>query len=156
MCAATVVCSSNPHRGGCSFIGHTAVQMHSYGAKSTSTPTLTIPARAHPPFCPLTPPPPPCPCPQAWQEQYSIVFDAGSTGSRIHVFKFGIPASTQAGGLRLIGDTFVQIKPGLSAYASGSLCPPALIVAHAMSVFVSNHLRPTPMLRVPAQPRPNS
>ncbi|KAG2445302.1 hypothetical protein HYH02_008769 [Chlamydomonas schloesseri] len=45
--------------------------------------------------------------------KYAIVFDAGSTGSRIHVFKF-----EQAGGeLKLISDTFEQLKPGLSSYA---------------------------------------
>lgn len=45
--------------------------------------------------------------------KFAIVFDAGSTGSRIHVFKF-----EQAGGeLKLISDTFEQLKPGLSSFA---------------------------------------
>ncbi|KAI8471404.1 MAG: nucleoside phosphatase GDA1/CD39 [Monoraphidium minutum] len=43
---------------------------------------------------------------------YSIVLDAGSTGSRIHVFKF----ERAGGGLKLISDTFEQLKPGLSAF----------------------------------------
>jgi hypothetical protein len=43
---------------------------------------------------------------------YNIVLDAGSTGSRIHVFKF-----EKAGGeLKLISDTFEQLKPGLSSF----------------------------------------
>jgi Golgi nucleoside diphosphatase len=43
---------------------------------------------------------------------YSIVLDAGSTGSRIHVFKF----SKQGSSFNLISDEFKQTKPGLSAY----------------------------------------
>lgn len=45
--------------------------------------------------------------------KYAIVFDAGSTGSRIHVFKF----EQDGGQLKLISDTFEQLKPGLSSYA---------------------------------------
>ena len=45
--------------------------------------------------------------------RYAIVFDAGSTGSRIHVFKF----SMEDGELKLESDTFEQLKPGLSSYA---------------------------------------
>ncbi|GLI70304.1 hypothetical protein VaNZ11_015254 [Volvox africanus] len=45
--------------------------------------------------------------------KYAIVFDAGSTGSRIHVFKF----EQTDGDLKLISDTFEQLKPGLSSYA---------------------------------------
>ncbi len=50
--------------------------------------------------------------------RYAIVFDAGSTGSRIHVFKFTV----QGGSLDLESDTFEQLKPGLSSYADD---PPA-------------------------------
>jgi len=45
--------------------------------------------------------------------RYAIVLDAGSTGSRIHVFKF----EQGDEGLKLISDTFQQLKPGLSAFA---------------------------------------
>lgn len=41
--------------------------------------------------------------------RYSVVFDAGSTGSRVHVFKF----AETGGSLELVSDTFEQLKPGL-------------------------------------------
>jgi len=46
--------------------------------------------------------------------QYAVVFDAGSTGSRVHVFKF---ERAHGGELKLISDTFEQLKPGLSSFA---------------------------------------
>lgn len=46
-------------------------------------------------------------------EKYAIVIDAGSTGSRVHIFRF----TTADGKLELETDTFEQLKPGLSAYA---------------------------------------
>ena len=46
--------------------------------------------------------------------QYALMIDAGSTGSRIHVYKFHncFDAPT------LEHETFEQIKPGLSSYAN--------------------------------------
>lgn len=49
------------------------------------------------------------------KDVYAIVFDAGSTGSRVHVFKFRILPD---GLLRLDKELFKTTKPGLSAYAS--------------------------------------
>lgn len=46
--------------------------------------------------------------------QYGIMFDAGSTGTRIHVFKFQINDKEAP---KLDHETFQAIKPGLSAYA---------------------------------------
>lgn len=58
---------------------------------------------------------------QAWRNasaggasRYSLVVDAGSTGSRIHIFKFN-PGPD--GELELEFDKFEQLKPGLSAHA---------------------------------------
>lgn len=46
--------------------------------------------------------------------KYAIVFDAGSTGSRVHVYRFD---ETEDGSLALVDDTFEQLKPGLSSFA---------------------------------------
>ncbi|XP_035848132.1 ectonucleoside triphosphate diphosphohydrolase 6-like isoform X1 [Sander lucioperca] len=46
--------------------------------------------------------------------QYGIMFDAGSTGTRIHIFKFQIDNKEAP---KLAHETFRAIKPGLSAYA---------------------------------------
>ena len=47
-------------------------------------------------------------------ERYAIVIDAGSTGSRIHIFKF---LEGAGGALQLQFDKFDQLRPGLSSYA---------------------------------------
>ncbi len=47
--------------------------------------------------------------------RYAVVFDAGSTGSRVHVFRF--EQAGENGPLKLKSDTFEQLKPGLSSYA---------------------------------------
>nr|XP_033792881.1 ectonucleoside triphosphate diphosphohydrolase 6 isoform X2 [Geotrypetes seraphini] len=45
---------------------------------------------------------------------YGIMFDAGSTGTRIHIFRFKqMPKETP----KLAHETFKALKPGLSAYA---------------------------------------
>ncbi|XP_029768710.1 ectonucleoside triphosphate diphosphohydrolase 6 isoform X2 [Terrapene carolina triunguis] len=45
---------------------------------------------------------------------YGIMFDAGSTGTRIHIFKFTQKSKETP---RLTHETFKALKPGLSAYA---------------------------------------
>ena len=48
------------------------------------------------------------------REKWAVVIDAGSTGSRVHIFKFLIGSG---GNLELQFDKFDQLKPGLSSYA---------------------------------------
>lgn len=47
---------------------------------------------------------------------YGIVFDAGSTGTRIHIYTFHQRAAGSP--LELDGEIFESVKPGLSAYAN--------------------------------------
>ncbi|XP_034041178.1 ectonucleoside triphosphate diphosphohydrolase 6 isoform X2 [Thalassophryne amazonica] len=46
--------------------------------------------------------------------RYGIMFDAGSTGTRVHIFKFQMGHDEAP---KLVQETFRAIKPGLSAYA---------------------------------------
>ena len=48
--------------------------------------------------------------------QYVLMVDAGSMGSRIHVYKFNYCNATP----ELEGDTFAHVEPGLSSYDSDS------------------------------------
>lgn len=63
-----------------------------------------------PPHAPHRPPP----SEAAVRFRYGIMFDAGSTGTRIHVFKFQLEHNEAP---KLAHETFKAIKPGLSAYA---------------------------------------
>ncbi|XP_047979315.1 apyrase-like isoform X1 [Salvia hispanica] len=83
-------------------------------------------------------------------EKYAVVFDAGSTGSRVHVFRFDRDMS-----LLQIGhdyELFVAIKPGLSSYekdpkaAADSLKP---LLEQAEEV-IPQQLRATTPLRLGA------
>jgi hypothetical protein len=47
--------------------------------------------------------------------RFAVIMDAGSTGSRIHVYEF---IMTGVGHILLRDELFEQLKPGLSAYAT--------------------------------------
>ncbi len=78
------------------------------------------------------------------RRRYAVVVDAGSTGSRVHAFAF---ADTPAG-LELLGDTFEQLKPGLSSYAgdpsagAASLRP---LLDAALAAVPASHAARTPV-----------
>ena len=54
----------------------------------------------------------PASCPR-YGRRYGVMFDAGSTGSRVHVYDFTFEFD---GSVQLHNELFEQVKPGLSSY----------------------------------------
>jgi len=48
--------------------------------------------------------------------KYGLMIDAGSTGSRLHTFTFRLSGAGKK--MKLVGEDFFPVKPGLSAYVS--------------------------------------
>ncbi|KAM5129713.1 nucleoside diphosphate phosphatase ENTPD5 isoform 1-T5 [Mantella aurantiaca] len=78
---------------------------------------------------------------------YGIVFDAGSTGTRIHIYTFHQRAAGYP--LELDGEIFESVKPGLSAYANqpekGADAVRSLL-GLAQEAVPSSHWKKTPLI----------
>lgn len=78
--------------------------------------------------------------------RYGIMMDAGSTGSRTHIFEFDFKAD---GTKRLVREEFYQTKPGLSSFgddaegAARSLIP---LMEHAVRDVPKEHAACTPVM----------
>uniref|UniRef100_UPI00358F56EE nucleoside diphosphate phosphatase ENTPD5 n=1 Tax=Myxine glutinosa TaxID=7769 RepID=UPI00358F56EE len=81
------------------------------------------------------------------RDYYSVMFDAGSTGTRVHIFKF---TQTNAAKLpQLAWEVFHSVKPGLSAYADHpeeSVASVDSLLEVAKSSVPENHWRKTPVV----------
>jgi len=82
------------------------------------------------------------------KSHYGIVFDAGSSGTRIHVYTWRTGGGGSKDAFDLVSDELLKIKPGLSAYkdrpseAGASLEP---LLAFARSKIPAELIASTPM-----------
>ena len=80
--------------------------------------------------------------------RHGIVFDAGSSGSRIHVYTWKTGGGGPKDQFELVEDDILKIKPGLSAYkdkpsdAGASLLP---LLAHAKTKIPAEEIAKTPV-----------
>jgi len=80
--------------------------------------------------------------------KYGIIFDAGSSGSRIHVYKWKTGGGGPKDQFDLISDDLLKIKPGLSAFkdnpseAGSSLVK---LIEHAKAKIPAELVSSTPM-----------
>lgn len=81
-------------------------------------------------------------------KHYGIVFDAGSSGTRIHVYTWQTGGGGAKNDFDLVSDDLLKIKPGLSAYkdrpsdAGASLAP---LIEYARSKIPADAVASTPM-----------
>jgi hypothetical protein len=79
---------------------------------------------------------------------YGLIFDAGSSGSRIHVYTWKTGGGGPKNEFDLVSDDLLKIKPGLSAFkdssqaAGASLAP---LIEFAKQKIPAEHIASTPM-----------
>ena len=82
------------------------------------------------------------------EKHYGIVFDAGSSGTRIHVYTWKTGGGGAKDSFDLVSDELLKIKPGLSSYkerpsdAGASLAP---LIEFAKGKIPADRLASTPM-----------
>ena len=82
------------------------------------------------------------------KSHYGIVFDAGSSGTRIHVYTWRTGGGGPKDAFDLVSDELLKIKPGLSAFkektseAGASLAP---LIAHAKKKVPPELVATTPV-----------
>lgn len=80
--------------------------------------------------------------------KYGLVFDAGSSGTRVHVYSWRVGGGGPKDSFDLIADDLLKIKPGLSAFkhdpskAGASLRP---LLAHAKTKVPAAEVSSTPV-----------
>ena len=81
-------------------------------------------------------------------KRYGIVFDAGSSGTRIHTYTWKTGGGGPKNEFDLVSDDLLKIKPGLSAFkdspqaAGASLAP---LIEFAKQKIPAEHIASTPM-----------
>ena len=81
-------------------------------------------------------------------KKYGIVFDAGSSGTRIHTYTWKTGGGGPKDAFDLVSDDLLKIKPGLSAFkdkpseAGASLAP---LIEFAKNKIPAEHIATTPM-----------
>eukprot|EP00900_Chrysochromulina_parva_P000045 jgi/Chrpa1/10040/Chrysochromulina_OHIO_Genome00017798-RA len=80
-------------------------------------------------------------------KRYGIVFDAGSSGTRIHTYTWKTGGGGPKNEFDLVSDDLLKIKPGLSAFkdspqaAGASLAP---LIEFAKQKIPAEHIASTP------------
>jgi len=87
-------------------------------------------------------------CAAATETRYGLVFDAGSSGSRVHVYSWHVGGGGPKDQFDLLKDDLKKIKPGLSAYkAEPSKAGPSLkeLLDHAKAQVPAELVPTTPV-----------
>jgi hypothetical protein len=80
---------------------------------------------------------------------FAAVIDAGSTGTRLHLFEFRHSLATDSAPFELVREVFKEVKPGLSSFASEpkeAANSVKSLLSHAKTVIPSRLLSHTPIV----------